>query len=122
MATGHRHIYEMDMDILPYVEIVNRLKRGTQEGKLLWERTGEAGQQYAAPLDLGHRATVASAPNGKSVIFTMASGQGAQTLFLDTARVSDDLLRLALLQLFVTVRDALAQRVTDEALDALRNL
>lgn len=105
-----------------YVEIVNRLRRGTQQGKVLWEHTGTYGKQFAAPLDHGHRALVASAPSGSAVLFTMTNAQGMQTLYLDSERVSEDILRLALLQLFVTVRDTLARQVTGEALDAVRDL
>ena len=87
----------MDAQTLQYVEIVNRLKRGTQEGKVLWERTGSYGHQYTVPLDNGHHALVASAPSGQAVLFTMTSAQGVQTLYLDSARVTEDILRLALL-------------------------
>lgn len=112
----------MDAQTQRFVEVVNRLKRGTLEGRVLWERTGDYGQQFAAPLDNGHRARIAAAPSGTAVIFTMTNGQGAQTLYLDSSRVADDLLRLALLQLFVTVRDTLARHVADEALDAVKGL
>ena len=112
----------MDSQTQQYVEILNRLRRGTQEGKILWEHTGTYGKQFAAPLDHGHRALVASAPSGDAVLFTMSNGQGMQTLYLDSARVNEDILRLALLQLFVTVRDTLARHVTTEALEAVRDL
>jgi hypothetical protein len=96
------------------------------EGKVLWEKTGSYGHQFAAPLDGGHRALVAniSPPGGGQggVLFTMSNAEGAQTLYLDSSRVTDDLLRLALLQLFVTVRDTLAKRVTDAALNAVKDL
>jgi hypothetical protein len=105
-----------------FIEIVNRLKRGSAEGKVLWEHTGEYGKQFSAPLDNGHRALVAEAPGGLAVIFTMTNGQGVQTLYLDSSRVTDEVLRLALLQLFVTVRDTLAHHITYEALDAVKDL
>lgn len=104
------------------LEILNRLKRGTLEGKVLWERTGTYGKQFAAPLENGFRAMVATAPDGKTVIFTMTSGQGVQTVYLDSSRIAEDILRLALLQLFVTVRDTLTRQVTEEALDAVKDL
>src|SRR5437660_1033083 len=112
----------METKGLQFVEIVNRLKRGTLDGKLLWERTGEAGQQFAVTLENNHRAVVAEAPNGMAVIFTMTNGQGVQTLYLDSSRVADDILRLALLQLFVSVRDHLNARIAKDALDAVRDL
>jgi hypothetical protein len=52
----------------------------------------------------------------------MSNAQGTQTLYLDSSRVTEDVLRLALLQLFVTVRDTLEQQVRREALDAVKNL
>ena len=112
----------MDSQTLQYVEILNRLRRGTIDGKILWEHTGTYGKQFAAPLDHGHRALVASAPSGNAVLFTMSNPQGIQTLYLDSARVEEDILRLALLQLFVSVREALSRHVTNEALDAVRDL
>jgi hypothetical protein len=116
----------LDSQTLQYVEILNRLKRGTVEGKVLWEKTGSYGHQFAAPLEGGHRALVAniSPPGGGQggVLFTMSNAEGVQTLYLDSSRVTEDLLRLALLQLFVTVRDTLAKRVTDAALNAVKDL
>lgn len=112
----------MDSQTEQYVQILNRLKRGTLEGKVLWEHTGTYGKQFAAPLDAGHRALVAEAPSGRAVLFTMTNPQGLQTLYLDSERASDDLLRLALLQLFVAVRDSLAHHTTAEALDAVKYL
>ena len=105
-----------------FIEIVNRLRRGTSDGKVLWEHCGEYGNQFKAPLDNSHQALVAEAPGGSAVIFTMTNGQGVQTLYLDSSRVSDDVLRLALLQLFVTVRDTLANHITHEALNAVKDL
>lgn len=112
----------MESQTQQYTEIVNRLRRGTLEGKILWEHTGTYGKQFAAALDHGHRALVASAPSGRSVLFTMTNPRGTQTLYLDSERVTEDVLRLALLQLFVTVRDALVQQVTNETLNAVRDL
>ena len=112
----------MDDQALQFVEIVNRLKRGTTDGKVLWERTGSYGHQFTASLDNGHRALVAAAPSGKAVLFTMTSAQGIETLHLDSSRVTSDVLRLALLQLFVTVRDTLTHHVVSQALDAVKDL
>src|SRR2546425_11024932 len=105
----------MESNTLQYVEILNRLRRGTLDGKVLWEHTGTYGKQFAAPLDHGHRALVAESPGGSAVLFTMTNPQGMQTLYLDSSRVADELLRYALLQLFVTVRDTLAHHTTSEA-------
>ena len=112
----------MDSQSLQFVEILNRLKRGTLDEKVIWAHTGEYGEQFVAPLDNSHKAFVASAPGGQSVIFTMTNGEGVQTLYLDSARATDDLLRLALLQLFVAVRDSLVHHITNEALDAVKGL
>ena len=112
----------MDSQTQQYLEILNRLRRGTAEGKILWEHTGTYGKQFAAPLDHGHRALVASAPSGEAVLFTMTNPQGMQTLYLDSSRVTEDILRLAMLQLFVIVRDTLVNQVTSEALNAVRDL
>ena len=112
----------MDSQSTQYAEIVNRLKRGTLEGKVLWEHSGTYGRQFAAPLDNGSRALVAAAPSGSSVILTLCNAQGTQTLYLDSSRVNEDVLRLALLQLFVTVRDTLEDQVRVEALEAVKHL
>lgn len=105
-----------------FVEIVNRLKRATQDGKLLWEHTGTLEHEYVTPLDSGSRALVARAPHGQSVILTMTNAQGVQTLYLDSDRTTSDILRLALLQLFVSVRDTLAHHAASQALDAVKHL
>src|SRR5437879_3130161 len=112
----------MDDQTLQFVEIANRLRRGTAEGKVLWEKTGSYGHQFSAGLDNGHRALVAASPSGKAVLFTMTSAQGVETLHLDSSRVNNELLRLALLQLFVTVRDTLTHHVVSEAMDAVKDL
>jgi hypothetical protein len=112
----------MDAQTTQFLEIINRLKRGTQEGKVLWEKTGSYGQQFTSPLDNGHRAFVAETPSGKAVLFTMTNERGVETLHLDSSRVTQDILRLGLLQLFVTVRDTLAHHITNEALDAVKDL
>ena len=104
------------------IEILNRLKRGTTEGRVLWERTGEYGDQFAAPLDNEHRALIAATPGAQAVLFTMTNGQGVQTLYLDSSRADTELLQLALLQLFVTVRDKLSHNITSEALEAVKDL
>ncbi len=105
-----------------FIEIVNRLKRGTLDGKLLWEHTGTLEHEYVTPLDSGSRALVAKAPHGQSVILTMMNAQGVQTLYLDSDRTLSELLRLALLQLFVTVRDTLVHHAATQALDAVKHL
>ena len=112
----------MSQQVFQFVEIVNRLKHGTVEGRVLWERTGSYGHQYVTSLDNGHKATVACAPNGSSVLFIMTNGLGVETLHLDSSRTSQDLLRLALLQLFVTVRDTLTHHMAREALEAVKDL
>ena len=112
----------MESQTHQYLEIINRLKRATVEGKVLWEHSGTYGKQFAAPLDHGHRAQVAESPSGQAVLFTMSNPQGVQTLYLDSSRVSDDLLRYGLLQLFVAVRDTLAHHTVSDALDAVKDL
>lgn len=112
----------MDNQNLQYVEILNRLKRGTTDGKVLWEKTGSQGQQYTAPLDNGHRALVGTMSGGSIVLFTMTNGQGIEQLHLDSSRIAQDILRLALLQLFITVRDTFTQRLAQDALNSLKDL
>ncbi|MBM3496951.1 MAG: hypothetical protein FJX72_21910 [Armatimonadetes bacterium] len=107
--------------IAGHIEIVNKLRRGTLEGKLLWERTGEVGKQYSVLLDTGYRATVQKTP-AASVVLTMVNAQGVASVHLDSSRVPDDVLRLALLQLFVAVRDTMTDLMTKDALDAVRDL
>lgn len=104
-----------------HTAIVNKLRRGTLEGKLLWERVGDYGKQYAVLLDTGFRATVQKTPSG-SVVFTMLNAGGVASVHLDSSRVADDMLRLALLQLYVAVRDTVAELVAREALDAVKDL
>src|SRR2546421_720667 len=71
---------DMESQTLQFVEIVNRLKRGTLDGRVLWEKTGSYGHQFAAALDAGHRALVANiAPPGggqSGVLFTMTNAEG----------------------------------------------
>jgi len=112
----------MDAQTLQFVEIVNRLKRGTLDGRVPWAKAGGYGHQYTALLDDGHRALIGATPSGTAVLFSMTDAQGTETLHLDSSRIGADLLRLALLQLFVTVRNTLAHRVTSEALDAVKDL
>jgi hypothetical protein len=104
------------------IAIVNRLRSATLQGKLLWERTGEYGRQYRVLLDEGHTAEVAKVPAGNAVVLTMRNGVGGVTLHLDSGRVPEDLLRLALLQLYVTVRDTVTALVTEEAAKAVKDL
>jgi hypothetical protein len=112
----------MGDEVFRYVEIVNRLKRGTIEGRLLWQRDSQHARQYVITLDDGHGATVSCVSGGTAVRFIMSSSGGVETLHLDSSRAADDVLRLALLQLFVAVRDSLVRRAADEALDAVRDL
>src|SRR3954471_17040919 len=111
----------MGEQVFQFVEIVNRLKRGTAEGRVLWERAGSYGQQFKASLDNGHVAAVACMPNGKSVVFSMTNGLGVETLNLDSSRTTEDLLQLSLLQLFVTVRDTQTRHMASEALEAVKD-
>ena len=124
LLVGNRPVGDTSLldQAIHFVEIVNRLKRGTQDGKLLWEHTGTLEHEYVTPLESGHRALVARAPHGQSVILTMSNGQVVQTLYLDSSRVDSEILRLALLQLFVAVRDTLVLHATTQALDAVKGL
>jgi hypothetical protein len=83
---------------------------------------GTLEHEYSAPLDGGNRALVARTPNGQSVILTMSNAHEVQSLYLDSARATSDVLRLALLQLFVAVRDTLAHHAASQALDAVKDL
>ena len=112
----------MDEQIARSIEVVNRLKRGTMEGRLLWEATGTYGKQYAAPLESGATGHLAATPAGDAVVLMITNAQGVRSLHLDTTRVTDDTLRLALLQLFVTVRKELERQRTSDALNAVRDL
>jgi hypothetical protein len=112
----------MSGQVFQFVEIVNRLKRGTAERRLHWQRPAEFEPRYTVSLENGHGATIECGSGGSSVLFVMTNGAGSETLHLDSSRVSDDLLRLALLQLFVTVRDSLTSRLAQEALEAVKHL
>ncbi len=112
----------MDEQTARFIEIANRLRRGTLDGRVLWHRAGDTGDTYAAPLDDGFRATVAKAGNGTAIIAILTNSAGVQTVYLDSSRVTHDHLRLALLQLYTAVRDTLAKQVADDALKALRGL
>ncbi len=104
------------------VAILNKLRKATEDGRLLWERYGDYGSQYRAVLPSGYTVVVARAPAGDAVIVTMTSPEGRSTLHLDSGRAGDDLLRLALLQLYVSVRDTVAALITKEAYRAVEDL
>ena len=104
------------------VVIINKLRSATLDGKLLWERTGEYGSQYRVVLDELHTATIARVPAGNAVVFTMTSAEGKPILHFDSGRVDDDVLKLALLQLYVTVRDTVAALLVEEAAKTLDGL
>ncbi len=104
-----------------HIELVNRLRSKTLDGKLVWERSGDYGGQYSVRLSNGYLATVQKAPAG-SVVVTLVNERGVATVHLDSSRVADDLLRLAVLQLYVAVRDTVASLLTKDALDAVEDL
>jgi hypothetical protein len=103
-----------------HIEIVNKLRARTAEGALLWERAGDYGAQYSVLLSNGFRATVQKVPAG-SVVLTMQTPQGVATVHLDSSR-SEDLLKMALLQLYVTVRDTVVKLITKDAIEAVEGL
>lgn len=104
-----------------FVEIANRLKRGTVDGRVVWERAPSSGLRFKSLLDGGHRAALAE-ESGGGVQLTMTNPAGAETFQLDSRRVTSDVLRLALLQLFVAARDSIDRRSASEALDAVKDL
>jgi hypothetical protein len=107
-------------------EVVNRLKRATTERRILWERSGLYGPEYTAALEGGsHARLTCITPDGggpSAVHLSLTDAEARETLHLDTSLISQDLLRLALLQLYVAVRESLTDRAADEALDTLRGL
>jgi len=104
------------------IVIVNKLQSATIEGKLLWERTGDYGTQYKVVLDEDHIVTAPKVPAGNAVVLTITNAEGKPLLHLDSGRVDDDVLKLALLQLYVTVRDAVAALLVEEAAKASEDL
>ncbi len=104
------------------IAIVNRLRTATLEGRLLWRSSGEVPTEYKVVLDEGHSVIVAKVPAGTAVVLTMANADGKPTLHLDSGRVKDDLLRLALLQLYVAVRDRVAALALEDAARAVEDL
>lgn len=111
----------MQDQIAAHVAIVNKLRRATLEGKLPWQRVGDYGKQYSVLLDTGFRASVQKTPAG-SVVFTMANPQGVVSVHLDTSRAADEMLKLAVLQLYVAVRDTVTRLMAQDALDAVQDL
>jgi hypothetical protein len=107
-------------------EVVNRLRKATTERRILWERTGLYGPEYSAALENGSHARLAcvSATEGGSstVHLSLTDANARETLHLDSDRISQDLLRLALLQLYIAARDSIVDRAADAALDSVRNL
>lgn len=104
------------------IAIVNKLRNATLNGRLLWERTGEYGNQYKVLLNADQTAIVGRLPAGDAVVLSMVNRDGRPTLHLDSSRVGDDVLRLALLQLYVAVRDTVASLITQEAAKAVEDL
>lgn len=111
----------MREQVAGHIEVVNRLKGKTLEGKLVWERTGEYGKQYTVRLNNGYRATVQKAPAG-NVVVTLVNESGVATVHLDSSRAADDLLKVAILQLYVAVRDTVASLLTRDALEAVEDI
>jgi hypothetical protein len=112
----------MDEQTTRFIEILNRLRRGTLEGRVLWREAADLPAAFVAPLDDGYRATVARATNGTAVVVSLTNPAGVQTVHLDSSRAAHEHLRLALLQLYTSVRDTRAKQIADEALDAVRRL
>lgn len=112
----------MDERMLRLTEIVNRLKRGTTEGKVLWRSTSQGPREYAADLADGANAEIAVALVGGPVLLTIRNAGGVVTMQLDSSRACEDHLQLALLQLFVVIRDTVEDRATEQALNAVRDL
>ena len=112
----------MSNQVFKVVEVINRLKRGTVDGKLQWIQAAKDEPRYVAAMESGHIATISCTATGSSVALKLASDAGVQTLDLDSSAVTEDLVRLAILQLFVTVRESIANRMADQALDAVRDL
>ena len=116
----------MNEQTFKLTEVVNRLRKATVERRILWERTGLYGPEYSAALDSGSHARLAcvvAQEGGQSTVhLSMTDSEARETLHLDSAHISEDLLRLALLQLYVAARDSLTDRAADKALDAIRGL
>ena len=115
----------MNEQTFKLTEVVNRLRKATAERRILWERTGLYGLEYTAALENGSHARLAcigAAGSPSTVHLSLTDSKAQETLHLDSSRISEDLLRLALLQLYVAARDSLTDRAADAALDAVRDL
>src|SRR5689334_15295140 len=116
----------MNEQAFKLTEVVNRLKRATVERRILWERSGLYGPEYTAALENGSHARlvcVSAHTGGPSAVhLSLSDAQARETLHLDSDRISEDLLRLALLQLYIAARDSLTDRAADAALDVVREL
>lgn len=112
----------MDDQTTRFIGIVNRLRRATADGRVLWHSAENAPHAFAATLDEGVRATVGTAAGGTAVVFTLTNQAGVEMIHLDSSRAASDLLRLALLQLFTCVRDTRAKEAAEAALKALHDL
>jgi hypothetical protein len=116
----------MNEQVFKLTEVVNRLRTATVERRILWEKTVLTGAEYTAALDSGSHARLAcvAPPQGgpSTVHLSLTDSEARETLHLDSARVSEDLLRLALLQLYVSARESLTDRAADAALDVVRGL
>lgn len=115
----------MNEQVFKLTEVVNRLRKATHERRILWERTSLTGPEYTSALENGAHARLAcvSPPGGtSSVHLSLTDAQARETLHLDSDRISEDLLRLALLQLYIAARDSLTDRAADAALDVVRKL
>ena len=116
----------MNEQTFKLTEVVNRLRKATVERRILWERTGLYGPEYTAALDAGAHARLACVQppgGGPSLVhLSMTDSEARETLHLDSAHISEDLLRLALLQLYVAARDSLTDRAADAALSVVRDL
>jgi hypothetical protein len=106
-------------------EVVNRLKRATAERRILWEPAGVYGPEYVAALESGSHArllSVAHETGPAAVHLSLTDENAKETLHLDSSLISEDLLRLALLQLYVAARNSITDRAADAALDVVRHL
>ena len=115
----------MNEQAFKLTEVVNRLRKATIERRILWERTGLTGPEYVSALENGsHARLVCTSHSGgpSSVHLSLTDAQARETLHLDSDRVSEDILQLALLQLYVAARDSLTDRAADAALDIVREL
>lgn len=116
----------MNEQTFKLTEVVNRLKKATVDRRILWERSGVYGPEYTAALENGSHARLvcitAHLGGPSAVHLSLTDSNAHETLHLDSDRITEDLLRLAVLQLYVAVRDSLTDRAADAALDVVRDL